>query len=92
MKRKKIILQGVKRAFGVINRFEYPTIIVKRNLSLNSKNTTVFRDKVKTMLNGLNVNLIRMKFTEKTVRVCVCETQEALLDIDLIRQKLHKIV
>ena len=92
MRRQKIILKGVKQAFGVTNEWEYQTINVRRKLSLNQQSLKPMCDEIKAILEILHVSLIRIKVTEKSVSVCVSETQEALLNAALVRRELLKIV
>lgn len=92
MRRQKILLKGVKQAFGVTNEWEYQTINVRRKLSLNQQSLKPMCDEIKAILEILHVSLIRIKVTEKSVSVLVSETQDALLNVVMIRKALRKIV
>jgi hypothetical protein len=92
MRRQKILLKGVKQAFGTMNQFEYHKINVRRKLSLTEQNLKRMCDEIKAILEILHVDLLRIKVSEKSVSVLVSETQDALLDAALVRRELRKIV
>jgi 2C-methyl-D-erythritol 2,4-cyclodiphosphate synthase len=89
MRRQKILLKGVNQA---LNQFEYHKINVRRKLSLDKQNINSMCDEIKAMLDGLNVELLRIKVTEKSISVLVTETQKAILDVVMVRKALCKIV